>query len=195
MTLTWNQLHKRCAAFNQMIPLIKILTIFTLTLGLLSCDRIKRKTEHVTDKVKTKTKEGIERQAERVIHKIFPPFDHDKPDTENNKKRFEDFIKVKITPDVKNIYCFDDAIGIDADYMFSFDCDSTTSLKIIEVNGLKPDTVNTDNGFSMQHDFNWWNKEKITKLQKYSWTNGDRYFKYYWYDKENGKGYFFDFDL
>ncbi len=79
--------------------------------------------------------------------------------------------------------------------MFSFDCDSTTSLKIIEANGLKPDTANTDNGFSIQHEFNWWNKEKIAKLQKYSWTNGDRYFKYYWYDKENGKSYFFDFDL
>ena len=171
------------------------MTISFLIFGSLSCDRVKRKAEQVTEKIKTKTKEGVERQAERVVHKIFPPFDHDKPDTENNKKRFEDFIKVKITPDVKNIYCFDDAIGIDTDYMFSFDCDSLTSTKIIEVNGLKLDTVNTDNGFYIQHDFNWWDKGKITKLKKYSWTNGDRYFKYFWYDKVDGKAYFFDFDL
>ncbi len=77
-----------------MISLIKILTIFALTFGLLACERVKRKTEQVTDKVKTETKEEIAKQAGRVVDKIFPPFDHDKPDTENNKRRFEDFLKV-----------------------------------------------------------------------------------------------------
>ncbi len=177
------------------MTMIKVLTILTLIFGLLSCDRIKRKTEQVTNNVKTRTKEEIERQTKRVVDTILPTFNHDKPDTENNKERFKDFIKVEITPDVKNIYCFDDAIGIDADYMFSFDCNSSTSNKIIEVNGLELDTVNSDNGFYIQHDFDWWNKEKIAKLAKYSWTNGDRFFKYYWYDKKNGKAYFFEFDL
>ncbi len=173
----------------------KLLVIFSLVFGLISCERLMRKTEQVTQKIKTKTKEGIEKQAERVVHKIFPPFDHDEPDTENNQKRFTDFIKVEITPDVRNIYCFDDAIGIDASYMFSFECNSVTSNKIIEVNNLTLDTLDSDNGFYIQRDFDWWNKEKIAKLRKYSWTNGDRYFKYYWYDNQEGKAYFFDFDL
>jgi hypothetical protein len=174
---------------------LKIPTLSILVFVLTSCDRVERKAEQITEKAKDKTKETVERQTDKVVHKIFPPFDHDKPDTENNKKRFKDFLKIEITPDVKNIYCFDDPIGIDTDYMFSFDCDSSTSKKIIEVNNLKVDSINEDNGFNMQHDFNWWNKKRIAKLKKYSWTNGDRYFKYYWYDKENGKAYFFDFDM
>lgn len=165
-----------------------------LVIGLFSCDRVEKKIEQVTNKVKSKTKEQLEKQTQRIVEKIFPPFDHNKPDIENNKKRFKDFIKVKLTPDIKNIYCFDDAIGIDADYMFSFNCDSSTSEKIIEVHGLTIDTINSDYGFGLQHDFEWWDKTKIKKLQKYSWTNGDRYFKFYWYDNEQGKAYFFDFD-
>lgn len=175
--------------------LIHISIILILTSGLTSCDRVKNKTEELTDKVKKKAKKELEYQTQRVVDKVFPPFDQDKPDTDNNKKRFKDFLKVKMTSDVKNIYCFDDAIGIDADYMFAFNCDSATSVKIIEVHELSIDTLNSDNGFGMQHDFEWWDKERIKKLQKYSWTNDDQYFKYYWYDKENNKAYFFDFDM
>src|SRR5688572_5773013 len=174
---------------------IKLLLPIILLSGLLACDRVTKKAEEVSERVADKTRKGIERQVGKVADKIFPGFDHDKPDTENNKQRFRDFLKIEITPDVKNIYCFDDAIGIDADYMFAFGCDPSTSLRIIEANELKLDTSNTDNGFSMQHDFKWWKKERIAKLNKYSWTNGNQYFKYYWYDEENGKAYFFDFDM
>ncbi|PZE15580.1 hypothetical protein DNU06_17345 [Putridiphycobacter roseus] len=148
---------------------------------------MKNKSEQVTDKVKEKTK--------KVVDKVFPSFDCDQADTENNRSRFAEFLKIRITPDVKNIYCFDDAIGIDADYMFAFNCNATTSKQIINTHNLIVDTVNSDNGFGMQHDFEWWDKKRIENLQKYSWTDGNQYFKYYWYDSENEKGYYFDFDL
>ncbi|WP_250149325.1 hypothetical protein [Flagellimonas sp. 389] len=178
-----------------MKQLIHISTVFILTIGLISCDRIKNKSEQVAEKVKEKTKSELRAQTQKVIDKIYPSFDHDKPDTENNKKRFKDFLKIEISPDVKNIYCFDDAIGIDADYMFAFNCNEKTSKKIVEVHNLSIDPLNSDNGFGMQHDFAWWDKERIENLKKYSWTDGNKYFKYYWYDKENEKAYFFDFDL
>jgi len=174
---------------------IKILLLIILIIGTSSCDRVKRKTEQVTGEIKKETTNQIKNQSKKIGNKIFPKFDSDKADTENNKQRFKDFIKVEITPDVKNIYCFDDAIGIDADYMFLFDCDSLTSKKIIEMHNLVLDTVNFDNGFGMQHDFEWWDKDRIAELQKYSWTDGKQYHKYYWYDKEKGKAYFFDFDM
>lgn len=72
--------------------------------------------------VKEKTKDELREQTQKVIDKVYPSFDQDRPDTENNQKRFKDFLKVEITPDVKNIYYFDDAIGIDSDYMFAFNC-------------------------------------------------------------------------
>ncbi|WP_223241504.1 hypothetical protein [Flammeovirga sp. EKP202] len=174
--------------------LIHISTLFILIIGVTSCDQIKNKTEKVTTKIKEKAKNKLRVQTQKVIDKVAPTFDHDKPDTENNRKRFSDFLKVEITPDVKNIYCFDDVIGIDADYMFAFNCNETTSQKIIEYHHLSIDSLNTNNGFSMQNDFEWWDKDRIENLQKYSWTNGNQYFKYYWYDSENGKAYFFDFD-
>ena len=172
----------------------KIFTLIILIL-ILACGRVKQKTEQIADTVKERTKTQIKKQSQRIIDKVFPPFDYDMPDTENNKKRFRDFLKIDLTPDIKNLYCFDDAVGIDADYMFSFNCDLSTSNKIIKVNGLTLDTINLDNGFGLQSDFKWWDKKRIKQLQKYSWTNGEQYFKYYWYDSENRKAYFFDFDM
>jgi hypothetical protein len=165
--------------------------LLLLIIGTSSCDRFGNKAEQVIQR----TKEELKAQSNKAVQLIFPPFDYDVPDTENNKKRFSDFIKVKITADVTAIYCFDDAIGIDSDYMFSFNCNPITSDKIIAVHKLTIDTINPDNGFGLQHDFEWWDKEKIQKLQKYSWTDGNQYFKYYWYDLKNKKAYFFDFDM
>ena len=169
--------------------------IFLITFGLFfSCDRLRQDAEQAKDVVEARTKEEVSKLTEKAVNKIFPPFDSDKPDTDNNKKRFTDFLKIELTDDVKNIFCFDDAIGIDADYMFSFNCDSTTFKKILSINKLTIDTVNKDYGFSMQHDFAWWDKNKIKLLQKYSWTNNDRYYKYFWYDHKDKKAYYFEFD-
>lgn len=178
-----------------MIRILKYGLVGLLILSSLSCNRIKNKAEKITDKAKSKAKQEIVKQTDRVIDKVFPPFDHDKPDTDNNKKRFQDFLKVEITSDIMEIYCFDDAIGMDADYMFSFKCNSATSDKIIKAHGLGIDSTNSDNGFGMQHDFDWWDKKRIAQLDRFSWTNGQGYHKYYWYDNENGKAYFFDFDM
>lgn len=161
---------------------------------LVFCNRIKNKSGQLADKVNEKKNE-LRDQSQKVFDKIYPSFDHDKPDTENNKNRFKEFLKIKISEDIKNIYCFNDEIGIDADYMFAFNCNETTSKKIIEVHELLIDSLNSDNGFGIQHDFEWWEKDRIVNLEKYTWTDGKQYFKYYWYDKENKKAYFFDFDL
>ncbi|WP_258098427.1 hypothetical protein [Marinoscillum pacificum] len=161
-----------------------------------SCNRIKNKTEQVANRIESKAKREVSNGIEQIINKIYPPFDHDQPDTENNKQRFTDFLQIEITPDIRNIYCFDDAIGLDADYMFSFNCNNLTSQKIIEKHQLKIGPYNRDNGFGLQHDFDWWDKNRIAQLDKYMWTDeSQRYFKYYWYDELNEKAYFFVFDL
>ena len=178
-----------------MKQLVHINSILILVAGLIACDRIQSKTEQVVDKVKEKTKEALQEQSQKVVDKVFPSFDHDQADTDNNKRRFEDFIKLNRTPDVTNIYCFDDAIGIDADYMFAFNCNSETSARIIAAHNLTMDTTNSGNAFGLQDDFEWWDKDRIAKLTKYNWTDGDQYFKYYWYDDDHQKAYFFDFDM
>ena len=96
---------------------------------------------------------------------------------------------------IKNIYCFDDAIGIDADYQFSFNCNKITAELIRKKNNLKIDTITSDFAFGLQNDFPWWDKKKIEKLQLYSWKGEQEYYKYFWYDNKEQKAYFFDFDL
>ena len=130
-----------------------------------------------------------------VKDKVFSQFDPDKPDTKANKERFNEFVGVELTEDVKNIYCFDDAIGIDADYQFAFNCDSATIKRIIEKQHLERDSLTTDYGFGMQNDFPWWDKQKIATLPLYSWNKDEQYFKYLWYDSNEQKAYYFEFDL
>ena len=163
--------------------------IFALTI--VSCDRIKNKGQELADK----TEEKVKVKSKDLVDKVVPHFDAYKPDTKFNKERFKDFLQVDLTPDIKNIYCFDDAIGIDADYMFSFNCDSTTARKIIEKHHLKLDKETTDYAFGLQHDFEWWDKKKIEKLDLYSWQGDNQYFKYFWYDRTEQKAYYFDFDM
>ena len=156
-----------------------------------SCNRIKNKSDEISTKVKSK----IKVQSSKIIEKVYPHFDAYKTDTKENKLRFKDFIKIEITDDIKNIYCFDDAIGIDADYQFSFNCSPETADKIIRIHHFKLDTLNTDYGFGLQNDFNWWDKNKIEKLPLYTYTNNDRFFKHFWYDKNEKKAYYFDYDI
>ena len=158
---------------NAMKRLIYILIILTFTFY--SCDRIKDKSKDLLDIV-------------------VPHFDAYKPDTKFNKKRFKNFLQVELTYDIKNIYCFDNAIGIDACYQFSFNCDTATVRKIIEKHQLKLDTI-SDYMFGLQYDFEWWDKKKIENLDLYSWADDRRYFKYFWYDKTEQKAYYFDFDM
>jgi hypothetical protein len=155
-----------------------------------SCDRARSKGEEIAEQVKQEVKD----RSKEMVDRVAPHFDAYEPDTKFNKERFRDFLQVELTPDIRNIYCFDDAIGIDADYQFGFNCDTSTARRIIEKHGLTLDTVTTDYGFGMQHDFEWWDKTKIEKLALYSWQ-GDQYFKYFWYDTAEQKAYFFDFDL
>lgn len=149
-------------------------------------------------------KKGYKETTNYVNHSlenVFPTFDSDKSDTENNKKHFRNFLNVEITPDVKNIYCFDDAIGADVDYMFAFNCDSMTIKRIIEVNELVKDSIPGGNQEGLQHDFFWWDKERINELIGYKRTTSDgregakTYNRILWYDESNGKAYYFEYSL
>ena len=126
-------------------------TIYLLTiifaLIIVSCDRIKNKGQELADK----TEQKIIAKSKDLVDKVVPHFDAHKSDTKFNKERFTDFLKVDLSPDIKNIYCFDDAIGIDADYMFSFNFDTTTARRIIEKHQFKLDKEAINKAFVLQH--------------------------------------------
>ncbi|MDU1892913.1 MAG: hypothetical protein E6767_19710 [Dysgonomonas sp.] len=121
-------------------------------------------------------------------------FDHDKADTKNNKGKFKDYLKVDLTPDVKDIYCFGDFIGIDSSVYFSFTCDSTTIQRIIDRNNLVL-SDSYDRGLSLNYNFTWWDEEKIAKIRPYKTDEGGNLIQYLWYDKENKKAYYQKFSI
>ena len=163
--------------------------LFLLTL--LSCDRIRNEGQEFADK----TEEKVKDRSKDLVDKVVPQFDAYKPDTKFNKERFKDFLQVELSPDINTIYCFDDAIGIDADYMFSFHCDTNTVNKIIVKHQLTRNKTTSDYAFGLQHDLDWWDKKRIQTLDLYSWEGDHRYFKYFWYDNTEQKAYYFEFDM
>lgn len=156
-----------------------------------SCERIKNKGEDIAAEIEEKVKNKSEDLADKVV----PHFDAYTADTKYNKERFRDFLQVDLTPDIKNIYCFADAIGIDAGYQFAFSCDQSTAERIIQKHQLRLDSKTTDFAFGLQYDFDWWDKTKIEKLKLYSWEGEHQYYKYFWYDQKEQKAYYFDFDM
>lgn len=153
---------------------IKILlrTILT-TLTLFSCERIKQKSDDLSDKLSAK-------------------FDPINPDTRFNKKRFTEFFGFDPTPDITNLYCYSDELGIDASYYFSFKCNETTVQKIRKDLKLAHDLAAIDlSGFHLNYD--WWDNDKLKTIKPLTRQDGSLYW-YLWYDEESGQVYFLTFD-
>lgn len=164
---------------------------FVLLLLLGACDRVKNKTKELKDQVEQSVKDGIDM--------VFPTFDPYEADTEVNKERFRDFLQVELTPDIHNIYCYADQMGIDAKYQFGFYCDSNSVSRIIDKHSLKPIQSDTSLVFpdpkGLQTAFDWWEIDKVNQLPTLAWTDGGQYFKYFWYDKSVSKAYYMEFDM
>lgn len=160
---------------------IFVLTVLTATI---SCDRIKSKAEKIVDD----TKDELE-------DKIIAHYNSDSADTKWNKKRFQEFFDFAPTADVKNIYCYADEMGIDHDYTFSFNCNTTTLNKIVSklrlLRAEEPDNFSE----GIQHSFFWWDKEKIKQLTPYYKKGEHEAYWYLWYDKAESKLYYFQFDM
>jgi hypothetical protein len=155
-----------------------------------SCNRIKDKSEKIAEKAKNKA--IVEK--ENIRDKIIPYYNSVTADTRFNKKRFEERFGFYPTPDVKEIYCYADVLGIDAKFQYSFKCDPSTFNRIIKEEGLEKDT--SKNRMYIADEFAWWNDSTISTLAPYCKKSVDeRFFIYMWYDAAERKAYYLDFDL
>lgn len=173
----------------KLIRYIFLTSFFLLTI--FSCDRIKRKGHQVFDK----TKETVVEKKANLSDKIIARYDPYNPDTKFNKKRFSEFFMFDPTPDVKNIYCYADEMGIDHDYQFAFNCDTTTINKIISNLNLKKGIIDNNFGRGFWHKFLWWDSSKVETLKPFSKKGKHETYWYLWYDKLRKKAYYFSFDM
>lgn len=161
---------------------VYIICVFSIALVFLGCDKVKRKGKGIWKK-----------SVEKVLDKtqVFERYDHDKPDTKNNLAGFKKHVQIAITPDINNVYYFADELGADSKYQLSFNCNPITIKKIIKKHNLSDSTTNMT-GFHYKLD--WWQVDKIIKLDPYWKTDGNRNYWFLWYDKEEKKAFFLIFD-
>lgn len=159
---------------------------------LVSCKEVKKETietyQEAKDQFKSKIKEGL--------NQAFPQFDAYEADTENNKARFKEFLQVEISPDIKNIYCHADEMGIDASYQFGFHCNRHTVSKILEQHELQPNLeTQTLDSRGVEDSFSWWDPSVVATLPKYTWEGENNFYKYFWYDSTAQSAYYLEFDF
>jgi hypothetical protein len=175
--------------------LVMRLSIYILAtcigVGIISCGKIKDKSKAVTRKVQDR----LEAKRDAAIDKLIPTFDSYNPDTKYNKKRFTDFFGKAPTSDVSNIYCYNDQVGIDSKFQFSFRCDTTTRSRIIKFLGLSSESKPNNSSRGLWTTFKWWDSSKIETLNPYSYKIEDRYYRYLWYDETSSTAYYPDFDM
>jgi hypothetical protein len=178
------------------------LTNYICTVAILStlcsCERLKKNGQEIADKTKAKvseTRQKISNKKDQIIEKFFPTYDSNKPDTEHNKKRFQEHLQVTLTKDVNNIYTYGDFMGADYKVFISFSCDTSTIEKIIEAKKMMRSTKDNDEGLFFSAEFPWWNKEKIVKIKPYLVGKEYEYWQYLWYDHKSKTAYYEEFSL
>ena len=147
------------------------LIIYISTIALLatffSCNRLKKDGQEAILKTKEKigeTKQKINDRKDKLVENLFPMFDKSNPDSESNKKRFKEYLKVELSKDIKNIYTFGDFIGIDYKVLISFNCDTATLNKIVSTKEMLVSTTKNDEGLLFLEEYPWWNKKVIAKI-------------------------------
>lgn len=116
-------------------------------------------------------------------------FDSDKPDTDNNKERFKEYVEIELTGDINDIYTYGD-LGPDYSVIISFSCDSTTVERIIKKKNLKLSHQDHDTGLFFLEEFPWWDKGLIDKIRPYQNIKKSKLSQYLWYDKKNNNAYY-----
>ena len=128
-----------------------------------------------------------------VADQYYLTIDNDKPDTKANKLYFQRRFKMKITDDVKNLYC-EESFGIlDGSQEMTFVCDSQTINKIIKQLGLSQEGNLSNSSFgSLLRK----SESEINKLRPfYSKPGSDHYCYYFlWYNKTNKHAFFQSYD-
>ncbi len=127
---------------------------------------------------------------------VWPIFDADIPDTRFNKKRFREFLQVPLTPDVHQIYCHDDRMGIDSKFQIAFRCSAATISTIRMVHKMHKDTTTWDCFDQFSTKFHWWQPSAFCPVKPWVYSSEDnRYFQYLWYDSSTNRAWYLDFDL
>ncbi|RYZ43527.1 MAG: hypothetical protein EOP49_27860 [Sphingobacteriales bacterium] len=177
-----------------MYPAKQFLTCLFVALALLSCDRLAKKGSSVANRVK----DAAARKMEDAEDKAIAKFEPGTPDTRFNKKRFAEFFKFAPGPDVRNIYCYADRMGIDSKFQFGFACDTSTLNRIILAERLHKAAPEDGYEFSRllePTEFSWWQNKDLESRTPFLRNDNERAYTCLWYDTTLGKAWYLTYDM
>ncbi len=171
--------------------------VVIIGLGIFACSRLKREGQEVVNETHEKAnrvKEKISDKKDEIVDRVFNTYNSVKPDTDNNKKRFKEHLRVDLTEDIKNIYAYGDFLGADYKVLISFNCDTSTINRIIKKNNMQLKNE-ADQGLFFGEEFTWWDKKKIEKIKPYKEGKEGEYWHYLWFDRKSKTAYYEVFSL
>ena len=173
----------------RMVPknLFFYLLMLTLGLNMTGCNDVKKKGQNILSKAKD--------FGNKKVDKIFPSYDSDHIDTENNKQRFKDHLQMSVTSDVKNIYAYGDFMGIDYKVLIAFTCEDSTIMKIVQLKKMELTTNKDDGGLMFLDELKWWDKSQIELLKPYKVGKEYEYWQYLWYNPQTKQAFYEEFSL
>ena len=168
------------------------MTLLSFFILMVACNRAKNKGRELLDAGKGK----ITEKKDAVLDKVWPQFDATVPDTKNNKKRFKDFMHFEPGPDVKNLYCEDNRIGINSSFYFVFECDDSTVSKIRhELKMTKDAEEHLPGWFGLGAcPMPWWDSATIVRIKPDRAVDHKVYW-YLWYDQKKKTAYLETYDM
>ncbi|MBC6607335.1 hypothetical protein H8B13_10940 [Hymenobacter sp. BT188] len=130
----------------------------------------------------------------RLTDKVIRHYDANQPDTEFNKKRFQEHFGISASAGASNIYAYSDEMGIDHSYQLSFTSDSALITAIIRHNKMvnKPLDLRP---FNIATEQSWWKSSDVETLPMYWRGEQNRWYQILWYDAKNQKAYCLEYDL
>lgn len=167
------------AAPSIVLRYITGLSCVALLLGGTGCGRLKHR---------------LAESARTLTDPLFRHYDADQPDTRFNQKRFTEHLQLPCPPDVRQLYCYTDELGLDTKYLFSFRCTPATFRRLVAQNQLRPDSVRTDPS-GLLRPFAWWPEGAERGLTAYWRTDREQWFQYLWYDARQQRAYYLEFTL
>lgn len=153
-----------------------LLAVFLLC----SCDRVSRKANELKDK---------------AVDQVFRPFDASTPDTDHNKKRFEEFFGFAPGKDVDSLYCYGDELGADSKYMFAFRCDSSTAAQVFDSLHLQKHHKQPEFDNLLTVPQPWWPDSLLTPETAVFHLGDKRVYHYWWYFPKTRWLYYHTFDM
>jgi hypothetical protein len=119
-------------------------------------------------------------------------YDIGTPDSEANRKGFEQHLKLKPTEAVSQVYFYADELGADVRYQLSFKCNKEIINQIVTNLSLKQEPAN-NSGLDPRDDLRWWKPDSTSGRTFWKREEENDYFWELWYSEKDNIAFYHEY--